>query len=91
MLRGENMRFQPAIFIWFVFTQSFFKFHKNGDNRKLILKPGISDCKRIISIDYTMNALEHTKVRLPFFLYTLYNVSVFNVYVETFEIDMRLF
>ena len=35
MLRGENMRFRPAIFIWFVFTQSFFEFHKNNDNRKL--------------------------------------------------------
>ena len=35
MLRGENMRFRPAIFIWFVFAQSFFKFHKNDDNQKL--------------------------------------------------------
>ena len=35
MLRGENMRFQLAIFISFVFAQSFFKFHKNDDNRKL--------------------------------------------------------
>ena len=35
MLRGENMRFRPAIFIWFVFAQSFFKFHKNDDNWKL--------------------------------------------------------
>ena len=35
MLRGENMRFRPAIFISFVFAQSFFKFHKNDDNRKL--------------------------------------------------------
>ena len=35
MLRGGNMWFWPAIFIWLVFTQSFFKFHKNGDIRKL--------------------------------------------------------
>ena len=35
MLRGENMRFRPAIFIWFVFAQSSIKFHKNDDNRKL--------------------------------------------------------
>ena len=35
MLRGGNMRFRQAIFIWFVFAQSFFKFHKNGDIRKL--------------------------------------------------------
>ena len=34
MLRW-NMRFRPAIFISFVFAQSFFKFHKNGDIRKL--------------------------------------------------------
>ena len=35
MLRGGNMLFRPAIFIWLVFAQSFFKFHKNGDIRKL--------------------------------------------------------
>ena len=35
MLRGGNMRFRSAIFFWFVFAQSFFKFHKNGDIRKL--------------------------------------------------------
>ena len=35
MLRGGNMWFRPAISIWFVFAQSFFKFHKNGDIRKL--------------------------------------------------------
>ena len=35
MLRGGNMRFRPAIFFWFVFAQSFLKFHKNGDIRKL--------------------------------------------------------
>ena len=29
------MRFRPAIFIWFVFAQSFFKCHKNGNTRKL--------------------------------------------------------
>ena len=29
------MRFRPAIFVCFVFAQSFFKFHKNDDNRKL--------------------------------------------------------
>ena len=29
------MRFRPTIFIWFVFAQYFFKFHKNDDNRKL--------------------------------------------------------
>ena len=31
------------------------------------LKPGISDCETIISVDYIMNALEHTKFRLLFF------------------------
>ena len=35
MLRGGNMRFRPASFILFIFAQSFFKFHKNDDNRKL--------------------------------------------------------
>ena len=35
MLRGGNTRSRPAIFIWFVFAQSFFKFHKNGYIRKL--------------------------------------------------------
>ena len=33
MLTGWNMRFRPAIFIWFVFAQ-FFKGHKNGDKSK---------------------------------------------------------
>ena len=35
MLRDGNMRLRLAIFISFVVAQSFFKFHKNGDNRKL--------------------------------------------------------
>ena len=35
MLRGGNMWFRPAIFIWLVFAQSFFKFLRNGDIRKL--------------------------------------------------------
>ena len=35
MLRGGNMWFWLAISIWLVFAQSFFKFHKNGDIRKL--------------------------------------------------------
>ena len=41
---------------------AFFKFHKNGDIRKLK-----ADCERMISVNYIMNALEHSKVRLPFF------------------------
>ena len=40
-------------------------------------KPGLSDCERRISVDYIMNALEHSKVRLPFFLYTLYTMQCF--------------
>ena len=35
MLRGENMQFRPAIFIWFVLAQSFFKFRKHSDIQKL--------------------------------------------------------
>ena len=62
MLRGGNMRFRPAIFIWFVFAQSFFKFHKNDDNRKLK-----AWSFRLRKNDCIMNALEHCKVRLPFF------------------------
>ena len=34
MRRGENMQLRTAILIWFVFAQSFAKFHKNGDIRK---------------------------------------------------------
>ena len=79
MLRGEIMRFRPAIFIRFVFTQSFFKFHKNSDNQKL---KGISKCERIISVDYTMNALEHTKVRLPFFLIIIYIYIYIYMYLK---------
>ena len=36
-------------------------------------KTGLSNCERIISVDQILNALEEVKVRLPFFLYTLYN------------------
>ena len=43
------MRFRPAIFIWFVFAQFLFKFHKNGDNRKL--KAWSLDYERMISVD----------------------------------------
>ena len=32
-------------------------------------KPGLSDCERMISVDYIINALEHFKVRLPFFIH----------------------
>ena len=30
----------------------------------------------MISVDYIMNALDHSKVRLPFFLFTLYKSLV---------------
>ena len=30
-------------------------------------KPCLSDCERMISVDYIMNTLEHSKVGLPFF------------------------
>ena len=40
------------------------------DIRKL--KPVLSDCERMVAVDYIMNTLEHSKIRLPFFLYTLY-------------------
>ena len=67
---GENMRFRPTIFIWFVFAQSFFKFHKNGDIRKLkawsfwLWK---NDFGRLYN--------EHARAlqsSITFFLYTLY-------------------
>ena len=60
------MRFRPAIFILFVFAQSFFKFHKKDDNRKLKAW-SIRLRKNDFCIDCIMNALEHCKVRLPFF------------------------
>ena len=66
MLRCGNIRFRPAIFILFVFAQFFFKFHKNGDIRKL---KDWSFCERMISVDYIMNVLKHSKVRLPFFIH----------------------
>ena len=50
MLRGGNMWFQPAILIWLVFAQSFFKFHKNGDIRKLkarSFRPWKNDFRRL--------------------------------------------
>ena len=38
----------------------FLQLHKNGDNRKL--NPGLSNCDVMISVDYIMNVLEHSKV-----------------------------
>ena len=70
MLRGGNMRFRPAIFIWFVFAQSFFKFHKNDDNRKL--KAGSF---RLRKNDFCRLYNERARAlqsSITFFLYTLY-------------------
>ena len=70
MLRGGNMRFRPAIFFWFVFTQSFFKLHKNGDNRKLkafSFRLWKNDFCRL----YNKRA-RALQIWITFFLYTLY-------------------
>ena len=73
MIRGGNMWFRPAFSIWFVFAQSFFKFHKNGDIRKLkawsfrLLKNDF--CRLYLSLvslineyDYRQYLLMHPKV-----------------------------
>ena len=66
------------------------RFHNNAQRWKYVIstgnfhltricsffqKPDLSDCERMISVDYIMNALEHSKVWLPFFWYTLYKVK----------------
>ena len=74
MLRGENMQFRPAIFIWFVFAQSFFKFHKNDDNRKLkawSFRLRKNDFCRLYN--ERARALQSS---ITFFLYTLYIQAV---------------
>ena len=70
MLRGGNVRFRPAIFIWFVFAQSFFKFHKNDDNRKLK-----AWSFRLRKNDFCRLCNERARAlqsSITFFLYTLY-------------------
>ena len=49
MLRGENMQFQAATFIWIVFVHLFVKFYENDNIEKL--KPRRSKCVRITSAD----------------------------------------
>ena len=67
MLRGENICDFDRLFLFDSSAQFFFKFHKISDSPK----PVLSYCKRMIFVDYIMNALKHSKVRLPF-LYALY-------------------
>ena len=70
MLRGRNMWFRPAISIWLVFTQSSFKFHKNGDIRKLK-----AWSFRLLKNDFCRLYNERTRVlqsSITIFLYTLY-------------------
>ena len=51
-------------------------------------KLGPSDCERMISVDYIMNALQHSKVRLPFF----YTPCIAKIYLFTFvETPRKLF
>ena len=72
MLRGGNMWFRPAIFIWLVFAQSFFKFHKNGDIRKLkawSFRLWKNDFCRLYN--ERARALQNS---ITIFLYTLYSV-----------------
>ena len=49
-------------------------------------KPGLSDCERIISVDYIMNALKHSKVRLPFLIH-----CIAKIYLVSFPETPRKF
>ena len=63
-----EMRFRPEILIKFVFAQSFLKFLRNGD-----IRLGLSDCERMISVDYILNALDKAlQSSIIFCLHTLY-------------------
>ena len=79
-LRGENMQFRPVILIWFVFAQSFFKFHKNGDIQKLK-----AWSFGLWKNDFCRLYNEHARalqIWINFFLYTMYNkIAIFtNIY-----------
>ena len=50
-------------------------------------KPGLSRCKRMISVDYIMNALKHPKVRLPF----IYTPCIGKIYLFSFLETPRKF
>ena len=58
------MRLRPAIFDSYLLNLSS-NFTKIGTFENY--KPGLSDCERMISGHYIINALKHSKVRLPFF------------------------
>ena len=54
MLIGENMRFRPAIFIWFVFAQSFFKFHKSRNDFCTLYNERAKALQSSIAFSYTL-------------------------------------
>ena len=64
------MRFRPAIFFRFVFAQSFLKFYKNGDIRKL-KACSFRLCKNDFCRLYNKRA-RALQSWITFFLYTLY-------------------
>ena len=59
------MRFRTVIFIRFILALFFYKFHKNSENQKL--KAWSKRKGKMISAYQNMNAIMHSKVRLPFF------------------------
>ena len=85
MLRGENMRFWPAIFIWFVFAQSFFKCHKNGNIRKL--KPGLSDWKKNDFCRLYDERVRAFQSSITFFLIHPVQLSANSIRYTIFEIN----
>ena len=74
MPRGGNVRLRPGIFICFVFAQSFFKFYKNDDNRKLN-----AWSFRLRKNDFCRLYNERARARqisTTFFLYILYDFNI---------------
>ena len=69
--RGENMWFQPKIFIVLILVPFCSEWHKNMSFNSW--DPDLYDHVKITFIHPVINAQWHAKVQLPFFGYTLFN------------------
>ena len=69
MLRGENMQFRPGQFSFDSYLLSLSSNFTKMVTFEKAKSPGPSDCERMISVDCIMNTLEHSKIRLTFFIH----------------------
>ena len=80
--RGENMQLRTAILIWFVFAQSFTRFHKNGDIRKP--KAWSSTMKELfVCIEYLKRL---STLKFDYFFYTPRSALILHVCVRNINL-----